>query len=219
MGSESDIKILTVHDGDGQELKDARFVEVLKSAKNRLKSAASSGRQRFARRKIQMLDDEEHRYDSGGTFVVKGLDNLEATRLRIHNSPNSLYHRESEIPQFYYGKRIPDEGSRIFKIVDNTDRLRNPRRELDDIQVLRLDDDAEGNRDSLTYRKVGNAEILDLEDQKSYITAVGPDGQEFILKRYLNGVTPDQDPSIEPGFLNMAMSHLKDQQYPASFDG
>ena len=42
-GSERDIQVLTVKDGEGNELRDARFVEIMKSARNRIKSAASIG--------------------------------------------------------------------------------------------------------------------------------------------------------------------------------
>ena len=41
--STEDIKVLTVRNGEGEELKDARFVEVLKSAGKRIKSASSEG--------------------------------------------------------------------------------------------------------------------------------------------------------------------------------
>eukprot|EP00095_Tigriopus_kingsejongensis_P012458 maker-scaffold696_size110080-snap-gene-0.13 protein:Tk12458 transcript:maker-scaffold696_size110080-snap-gene-0.13-mRNA-1 annotation:"cad86_drome ame: full" len=44
LGSEGDIQVLTVTDGEGRELKDARFVEIMKSAKDRIRSAASLGR-------------------------------------------------------------------------------------------------------------------------------------------------------------------------------
>ena len=43
-GSERDIQVLTVKDGEGNELRDARFVEIIKSARNRIKSAASIGK-------------------------------------------------------------------------------------------------------------------------------------------------------------------------------
>ena len=40
----TDIKVLKVRNGDGQELRDARFVEVIKSAGKRIKSASSDGK-------------------------------------------------------------------------------------------------------------------------------------------------------------------------------
>ena len=40
--TEEDIQILTVRDGEGKQLQDARFVEILKSAKSRIKSATDS---------------------------------------------------------------------------------------------------------------------------------------------------------------------------------
>ena len=40
----TDIKVLKVRNGDGQELRDARFVEVMKSAGKRIKSASSDGK-------------------------------------------------------------------------------------------------------------------------------------------------------------------------------
>ena len=40
--TEEDIQVLTVRDGDGKALQDARFVEILKSAKSRIKSATDS---------------------------------------------------------------------------------------------------------------------------------------------------------------------------------
>ncbi len=42
--SKSEIKVLTVKDGEGRELDDARFVEVLRSAGTRIKSATSDGK-------------------------------------------------------------------------------------------------------------------------------------------------------------------------------
>jgi hypothetical protein len=39
--TEDDIKVITVKNGEGQELKEARFVEIMKSARERLKSARS----------------------------------------------------------------------------------------------------------------------------------------------------------------------------------
>ena len=43
VGSAGDIHVLTDKDGDGREIKDAKFVEIMKSARNRIKSAASLG--------------------------------------------------------------------------------------------------------------------------------------------------------------------------------
>ena len=43
-GSEREIQVLTVKDGAGKELRDARFVEIMRSAKNRIRSAASLGK-------------------------------------------------------------------------------------------------------------------------------------------------------------------------------
>ena len=40
---EDEIKVITVKNGEGQELKEARFVEIMKSARQRLKSATSLG--------------------------------------------------------------------------------------------------------------------------------------------------------------------------------
>ena len=40
--TEEDIQVLTVRDGEGKTLQDARFVEILKSAKSRIKSATDS---------------------------------------------------------------------------------------------------------------------------------------------------------------------------------
>ena len=40
--TEEDIQVLTVRDGEGKTLQDARFVEILKSAKSRIKSASES---------------------------------------------------------------------------------------------------------------------------------------------------------------------------------
>ena len=40
--TEEDIQVLTVRDGEGKTLGDARFVEILKSAKSRIKSATDS---------------------------------------------------------------------------------------------------------------------------------------------------------------------------------
>ena len=43
--TEEDIQVLTVRDGEGKQLQDARFVEILKSAKSRIRSATDSLRQ------------------------------------------------------------------------------------------------------------------------------------------------------------------------------
>ena len=40
--TEEDIQVLTVRDGEGKALQEARFVEILKSAKSRIKSATES---------------------------------------------------------------------------------------------------------------------------------------------------------------------------------
>ena len=40
--SEEDIQVLTVRDGEGKQLQEARFVEILKSAKSRIRSATES---------------------------------------------------------------------------------------------------------------------------------------------------------------------------------
>lgn len=45
-----------------------------------------------------------------------------------------------------------------------------------------------------------------------FYVATGPDGKEIILRRYLNSQTPESDPYADRGFLNMAMSHLTQQQ-------
>ena len=42
-GTATSIKVLKVKNGNGEELKDARFVEVMKSAGTRIKSATSDG--------------------------------------------------------------------------------------------------------------------------------------------------------------------------------
>ena len=39
---DEDIQVLTVKDDEGKPIKDARFVEILKSAKTRIKSASAS---------------------------------------------------------------------------------------------------------------------------------------------------------------------------------
>jgi hypothetical protein len=41
--STDEIKVLTVKNTNGEELKDARFVEVLRSARQRIKSATEEG--------------------------------------------------------------------------------------------------------------------------------------------------------------------------------
>ena len=45
-----------------------------------------------------------------------------------------------------------------------------------------------------------------------FYTAVGPDGKEIILRRYLNDQSPELDPYADRGFLNMAMYHLQQEQ-------
>ena len=42
--SPSDLRILNVRNGNGEDVKDARFVEVLKSAGSRIKSASKEGK-------------------------------------------------------------------------------------------------------------------------------------------------------------------------------
>ena len=48
--SEEDIQVLTVRDMEGKQLQEARFVEILKSAKSRIKSATDSFRGTGGRR-------------------------------------------------------------------------------------------------------------------------------------------------------------------------
>lgn len=51
---DGEIKVLTVKNGDGHELKEARFVEIMKTAKERIKSATSIGN------KVKCLVQEPH---------------------------------------------------------------------------------------------------------------------------------------------------------------
>lgn len=44
-----------------------------------------------------------------------------------------------------------------------------------------------------------------------YYTAIGPDGKEVILRRYLNDQAPEPNPYADRGFLSMAMNHLSQQ--------
>ena len=45
--SPSDLRILNVRNGNGEDVKDARFVEVLKSAGSRIKSASNEGKKKI----------------------------------------------------------------------------------------------------------------------------------------------------------------------------
>lgn len=50
-----------------------------------------------------------------------------------------------------------------------------------------------------------------------FYTAVGPDGKEIILRRYLEDQTPRSNVSVEDrGFLSLAMDHLRQQQQQQS---
>ena len=42
--SDSEIRVLTVKDGEGRELREAKFVEILKEARHRIRSATIRGR-------------------------------------------------------------------------------------------------------------------------------------------------------------------------------
>ena len=41
--SDSEIRVLTVKDGEGRELREAKFVEILKEARHRIRSATIRG--------------------------------------------------------------------------------------------------------------------------------------------------------------------------------
>ena len=57
--TEEDIQVLTVRDGEGKTLQDARFVEILKSAKSRIKSATDSLRGATSEWNISQYSIEE----------------------------------------------------------------------------------------------------------------------------------------------------------------
>ena len=59
--SEEDIQVLTVRDGEGKQLGDARFVEILKSAKSRIRSATESLRGESRRREAWSGDEKRRR--------------------------------------------------------------------------------------------------------------------------------------------------------------
>ena len=50
------------------------------------------------------------------------------------------------------------------------------------------------------------------DENNSKLAFLGPDGKEIILRRYLNDQSPDSNPFLERGFLNLAMHHLNNQQ-------
>ena len=47
-----------------------------------------------------------------------------------------------------------------------------------------------------------------LPEDGEFYTAIGPDGKEIILRRYLND--QNSETVTKPGFLNVAMNHLKE---------
>ncbi|XP_059097433.1 cadherin-86C-like isoform X1 [Tigriopus californicus] len=312
-GSERDIRVLTVTDGAGRELKDAKFVEIIRSAKDRIRSAASMGRTselkrwrvrsagsfrsgsdrshlpRQGQRPYQLLDPKDSESiilvrEAGGRvsrrsqngpkgrddrYRVRDMEELDAQALadRDHQEEeldlDSAYVLEQEgidertgqrtRRRIYHSRKTPIDKGKIFKVVDEDER-NHSRQGGEDIQVLRLDDDT---RREETYRRVGGSEILSLDEPKEQVhkavgtdpnhpiqievqgeprrtrseldlaqvdlpddpggefyTAVGPDGKEIILRRYLNDQASENNPYMERGFLSMAMVHLQDQHDP-----
>lgn len=161
----SGIKVLKVRNGDGQELKDAKFVEVLKSANTgqsvtKRKVKQSGG---FKNNKVKVYEPTYR--DTNNIIFIR--DELESgSSLDSNNSNAPIFvraleqHSPGKLRQKQFIPKNPDE--KIFKVVDETKRSSPARNaDKDDIQIMKLDDDA---RITETYQKIGNAEVLAIED-------------------------------------------------------
>ena len=219
---ENDITVLTVKNGQGQELKDAKFVEVLRSAKNRIRSAT------FRQNKTEDINGNSRLVpdaEVGGSLIASSIGrgsvrnnrNLWPKIIRTENgeeimifeadggpssignsvlgNPRTLEDLEAEsmvsgnYRQSYdldtlmnnrqfilqphnrtsnwamasnnYLRRAPNDASgRIFKVLEQSQR-RPSRQGGDDVQVWSLNDET---RRGETYKKIGEAEVLNLED-------------------------------------------------------
>ena len=168
MGSSDDIRILTVKNGTGQEIKDAKFVEVLRSAGQRIRTASARAKRRLTDKNskikpkqvkvyeptyrdpnniIFIRDELESGNGENGQIFVRALEELEPGKLRQKSVP---FQTENE----------PKNQQKVFEIVDEKTRLQS-KNAKDDVQIMKLDDEA---RITETYYNYGNAEVLKIED-------------------------------------------------------
>ena len=85
--TEEDIQVLTVRDGEGKTLQDARFVEILKSAKSRIKSATDSLRGATRSRREAWSGDPRRRRWKVQNSSVDDLDLSESPSISVGGSP------------------------------------------------------------------------------------------------------------------------------------
>lgn len=166
----SGIKVLKVRNGDGQELKDARFVELLKSGKSNEHDPKSSQLTKkkikehsrgFKNNKVKVYEPTYR--DTNNIIFIR--DELESGSSSDSNSNAPIFvraleqHSPGKLRQKQFVPQNPDE--KIFKVIDETKRSSPSRNAKDDVQIMKLDDDA---RITETYQKIGNAEVLAIED-------------------------------------------------------
>jgi len=206
---DEDIQVLTVKDQQGKPIRDAKFVEILKSARTRIKSASASLRgsnrreawsgdprrrrwkvqssagddqendsgsgserpmkikvisdkqsSRIDGRDIYILQDGSYNSSHGGAYIVRGLDDLDSSSsLRMAEHDRGSGNSRTSEPTGT-GSSVPRDNSKIFKVIDLAQRRHG--RSSQDVQVLRIDEDVLGSRTE--YMKVGNAEVLNLEN-------------------------------------------------------
>ena len=171
MGSSDDIRVLTVKNESGQELKDAKFVEVLRSASRRIRTASARARRKLEKSNQQLTQkikanqvkvyEPTYRDPNNIIFIrdelESGNDNSAGqifVRALEEHEPGKL--RQKDVP-------FPDHplNQKVFEIVNEKERRVQSIDAKDDIQIMKLDDET---RIAETYYNYGNAEVLKIED-------------------------------------------------------
>ena len=171
MGSSDDIRVLTVKNESGQELKDAKFVEVLRSAGRHIRTASAR-----ARRKLEKSNQQLNQKIKGAQVKVyeptyRDPNNIIFIRDELEsgndNSAGQIFVRalEEHEPGKVRQKDVPfpDQplNQKVFEIVNEKERRVQSIDAKDDIQIMKLDDET---RMAETYYNYGNAEVLKIED-------------------------------------------------------
>ena len=84
--TEEDIQVLTVRDGEGKTLQDARFVEILKSAKSRIKSATDSLRGATSEWNISQSESSRESFCLSGSRREAWSGDPRRRRWKVQNS-------------------------------------------------------------------------------------------------------------------------------------
>ena len=164
IGSSDDIRVLTVKNESGQELRDAKFVEVLRSAGRRIRTASARARKKMEKSQHKIKPNQVKVYeptyrDPNNIIFIRdemesgNAENQIFVRALEEHEPGKL--RQKDVP-------FPDQPmeQKVFEIVNENERVQS-KDAKDDVQIMKLDDEA---RITETYYNYGNAEVLKIED-------------------------------------------------------